>query len=1600
MEGISLTPFVIYEWLNSREKNVYMFIGDSDGSAADTRALKKKYSDIKSVQNVWTVKDSIHITDTMETIRYKIANHRCEGEKNQRDCKTDTLNSMYMWVKSHFSSEDMLLFAQNVFKNEIKLKKSYLNQICKAYLGGGVYEGDDTDDTEMQHEFLQVLQAKKQRTIYKNVTFKYNTTNDFEVTLSPQPYVKLDEVTDSAAKTRFDKTILLKFKLKEKELHFVSTKTSSGIPSVYFSSPSKFDSDIDKLVRFKANIQNDFVDLTDVINNVDSKIDALFFRVLPLSHNLTINLKTMFKISETSYDMPIIVYKTKFTNEYKINKFALADMNKKQLDLFHAKELKQKEASINRANEVIIFYIKISPNNFFYFLLSSNGSYRLKYKSNKSNLLNMDAVKESFSMLSTIYKLVDNSLVYKLDKDTDVFNSSLIEVIDYNTQNLISFKTPILNQRVFQESMEKNNPFFDDFKKETKKVYTTQYIETNNFFNADTVSAFIYKNIELNKREMINKLKTIFQISEEVATETYEEKRNNIQLKYSKKGRNIFAVRTYHTSVYVRINLMSDYSVKVYTSNTHDIAYQTNILYLLSQYLTQNITQQKGVDKVRQQVMEQNPDVQPQEDSIQFNDLMANMNNDDNEDEFDFNDIDLDFGSPNVNIESDMDDFDIDLNDDVEFPDNVSEAPDLNEAPGNTEPPVTQPPQPSPNKGVKTNDYTTFVLNELYKADRDLFLWPTVDTKLKNYSSKCGAVNYRQPVVINTKEKAHIDKTQPDSYTGFVQTGSTEKLKTDNYYICPKIWCPISRVSLTHEAYEKYGNKCPPPHGETPLFFPKKGAKTNYFKKKDGTEPHWPALMNTNVHPSGMELPCCGKKEFVQHKPVAEDDDKKKRKSNYVSSIADDMILNASQFGNLPHTLNKILNNKAVCSGILDSKTKCFVRTGTSNTPNSLMEALSKSLGLENAGEHVLRTMKLEHFVFLNAGNTLKTYMDHERVFALFDQKEYDLFKTFFKTNKSYVEQFHLDDVLAYLDAHDSMHMSSYPNDTADSQKMAVIREYLIFQSFMNFRKFVASTEVGKAQNDVHHLFTFEHINTSKANVLFLEIKLDDVYFLNPIYFNFDRYYLPNSPSVVVLKINEHYEYISYISQLSSDGANISPEKILPIIQNVALPKMSAEERSLYHGDDLRAYVLSSGLKCVGYVQGDTIRYTKQHHKLCYDKLPVKSFVLIDRLEGYAKKHGLKGYVENEEVEMDLRLFMNTMNNTVEKHRSQQVYEEILHKIAKKMQSAQKLNDALHVLNHPLTNFTKAERVFLLQNILKQVKVKIPEEVNQKRLIHDLMHIPLSVIVDNYQLNNKETRDDEIVVNLNDINNLMLYEIKDQINKNPFKIIASSSEDMVEFIEFLKVETPVAPKGSSEASPQSRPPTFTLSINRLDIKPAKFAKVFRGFEVIDEALSFEKIINLFNHIDEKVTLTAFKERYTKRILKLSKNKDELIAAFKININSTMHKIGKRADINDFIGLVDRVNYHYSLFEMQIMAELANVNMIIFGRDTNMVEKGIRLEYNKSDRYVIFMYAINKTHHSFYVMVPKTPEHSEVRYTFAKNDFTPVLNESLMSLRKE
>lgn len=88
-----------------------------------------------------------------------------------------------------------------------------------------------------------------------------------------------------------------------------------------------------------------------------------------------------------------------------------------------------------------------------------------------------------------------------------------------------------------------------------------------------------------------------------------------------------------------------------------------------------------------------------------------------------------------------------------------------------------------------------YSLKRLYDADPELFKYVT-NKSYQAYSTICGEVELRQPIVISKRDKELIDLNHPNSYNEFIEYGSKDK---KNIYICPKYWCILCETSLNED---------------------------------------------------------------------------------------------------------------------------------------------------------------------------------------------------------------------------------------------------------------------------------------------------------------------------------------------------------------------------------------------------------------------------------------------------------------------------------------------------------------------------------------------------------------------------------------------------------------------------------------------------------------------------------------------------------------------------------------------------------------------------------------------------------------------------------
>lgn len=1543
--------YILNHWFNSNEKDVYVFIGKNDTD-------KTNYKKDKNTRNIIFIKENIFSFNNVSELKTKIGYYCLNSLKD---------NEVYCWCKTKLDEHNAKYFAHEIYKDNLSLSSDYIEIISNIY-----FEKSFSFDNENEYVFIDdFIEKITNKSINKSIDFNYENGNNRFSVFSPNPFEsKYNELSSDSKKVLNTYKTIHHFNCQNNEINFVTNNdidNKNVNSTIYFDSKKKTTSS--KTIEKKDELHKEFINNdvgNKVLNELNYRIELLSFRVLPISHKLNLNLELLFNTIKTSLDIPMIMYKGKFTNEYKLNKVGLSKMNKGKIRQIHENEQKYKDTIFNRSITSLLFLLKQDDDTYIYVVLASNGSYKVQYKFFKTNDYQIKQIKDkSFDKINNLIKQVANDNLILLNKDLDLFNSPFVEIIDFVTHNIVQTKKANLSIKAIKENFEKV-PYMFDIISSTNNIIKLTFKEVNNLLYTDNISSYIYNNIELSSDTLISKISQEFDLTIEEATTYYNENMNKLDIKISKKGPNIFAKREHDTIINVKIQILDDLSLRIHTTNTQNEEYLTNILYYILNILYFKITKKQIKEEL-------NKDKQTNKnDDLNFNDILQNMEDNDDSDS-DLEDIGFDFSSsPVLNIEEDIivdkpiDDINKDNDDNNDDDDGYKFK----------------------ESGIST-DYTTFVLEKLYKADKNLFVWKDDNNKMNKYSSKCQATDFRQPIVINEKEKKYIDENHPDSYDGYVQTGSTEALKKQNFYICPKIWCRISRTSITQEEYEKYGNKCPPPYNEDPLFFPKKGSKKNYFLTKDGTEKHYPKLLQPNKHPKSYRLPCCGKTKDKSLKEDSIDNITVNQETMYIHNISNKLLLNEGSYGNLPKLLNNILNKKDFCFGNIDKKTQCFVRTGVNSLEmnNSLLFVLEKIFKIQNIPRFIADNLLLEHYILLNHGNTLKVFCNEQNSKNIFKKEEFTKFKTAFLENTGYIKTLNLQEEKKYLQS-----INEFPENVTTEVQMSIIREFMILDSFINFKSYILSEEIEKTVNDIYHMLTFEWLNKKKYNFLFLKIDEDNMYIQNARYFKLQDTINKSKKTAIILQIQNSFEYISFIEfkQKKIQSQEVFDYQSLSnLYKNI--PNEQTKINIVLTSESIDYYVLSTNFKCVGIIEKGDFIPTLKYLNLEYDELKRKSIIYTDKLSKFEVneesllKYNIKlnknqlAQITSPEVPLiNLKLFTNqTIKDSTNK------LEDKIYEIAKKIQNTPKLKESYNILTHELAVFTANEKNILMKKIFNKHNLNIPDNMLDN-VITKILKYPLNYLIDLYDSKKLELNDDELKISFEQMLNGKLFEIHKDIS-SIYRPIDTSIEDFIDIVDSFNIK-PVILESS-----------YKLDKKRITIKPVKIAKLLPNFNIVDKTIELVDLLELANYIADKKNIDSFSldyfiKEFKKHILKDVSDKTLLIEKLEMNPSIKNIKLSKNSYDDEFSELLTTSNYYYSFYELEILANILSINIGIIGRQTSYVQNGLTVikPNNEDTEYYIFFHYVNEKDRHVFKLISN--EGNDVILT--KNNFEDDFNKLL------
>jgi hypothetical protein len=1320
--------FIVKNWVSISENDVFVFHGSEEISQDDTL-----YNDDFS-KTVTYLRYTINHSDTILHIKKKISTH-CAP-------KNTSVDEIYLWGEVNVGQDNLHNFITGIFKSNETISGEYLSKVLPIFFNMDTVDIARISEQEvlLLNDVVGILNGKLMK---KTIGFKYTDISDELVLFNPDPFdvVIFNEVISGANILSSGANVIMYMTGVEKTINFC--KKTKEIDDIYF--PFKSTTVNTDYFNVKDEFMTQFNTFdTRKIDTWVHKTDMLVMRVLPYTHDVKLNLIHVFNGTNTNINMPMLIVKDKGVSLYKVHKLFITKIDKTVLNRLKDSE-SNPEYQNNRSSYVLAFFDvgKIS----FVLILSKNGSYKIKLSFNSQYAMDVTTIMKNVSCISNFIKSIGDDRLYPINQTTDIFSSPYVQISDYSTHNVISMKDDSIFYEQFKENIKKISFMFDVTNTDAN-IISLKFKEVSNFFNTDSVTSYIYKHRELNDNELVSNIQTEFNLSKLEAEAELSEKRNSMKIKVSKRGKNLFAIREFDTSISIKLNIMSGSSVRVITTNSQDYRYVEQIIKYISYLLTNKITMNLSYTH--------KPNTSPNEQDIsgtKFEDILDNFEND----------------------------FDLSAFDDTGLFNDIDEIPEINRE--------TEALSESTNfvkEGVGKQDYTTHVLKRLQTTDPVLFKW-TQDSgqKTTNYSGKCGAVNYRQPIVINAKEKANIDTKHPGSYTGFVQTGSTPELKEKNYYICPKIWCRVSRVSLTVDEFEnKYNGVCP--SGEEPLMFPKKGTpkEKNYFINRYSEEIHWPILMNGNKHPNNLNLPCCGK---LRPKKI---DEKKDDASQYVSKITNTTTLAEGKNGVLPDILDTLLNHGNTCrnTGVMVKNKSCFVRTGSTNT-NQLMNILGLVLGVDDLASHICDNLTIQSYIFLNNGNTLRTFINDSEVANIFIMEEFLIFKNSLIENKEYVKEHNLQKLVKLV-----KQIKVFDLPHTDPNSSPIIRQFLIFRSFSNFKKYIISDLFRKQTDDVYHLFSF--INTpNKTNVLFLEFHEQDVFLINSKYFDIFREFDKTKPTCIVVKIGNTFEYIRRLSH-NKVTTLFNYSDISEFVKLIPEPEPLPLSNSAIYDTEIRQIILGMNFKVVGIMTAENKIVPFANDLVCdYNKLTVKSFVFMDDIPQdtlgdfeYSKAIGLKiskkdisELINSNTFVRNLKIFTYYDKSVI----NERNIDDLTYELSVKIKTNKKMLNTYKVITNESCHFTNLEKVFLFKEFLKKCKVTHDSE-HLEQIIDKLLTIPIENFQTFYKNNKINISKDEVVLSQDDVRSGILIVLYDQLASGTISK-KTTSDDNILFLPYLNL---------------------------------------------------------------------------------------------------------------------------------------------------------------------------------------------------------------------
>jgi len=897
----------------------------------------------------------------------------------------DPWTHLFAWYHRKVSNvqKDALIqtFIKNIFRSEKRISIKKLCQTTKSFFAINI------DALENEYNIVDIPQAleilreytKSVRSIIEPLGFKY-TYNGYIEYISYDPFFK-ETLQDPPSIYNNELALTLQsFDIINNEIHIINSQKITDKPYLFPFIDQKHDMQttntlIKDLIKIEESIET--VDISD-LNNTGF---INFIHIHADSDKMKVDLVKVFEYLHASNTVTFIKLKLKTNAFYKIHETYIEPLaNDKEL----YKKLVGVGGSTNNQNEYIMFRMRLGPYSAATILFFENGSYdirlnfNMKAQETKANvakyleLINLKIIGEiTKATRKIITKLPHDILDNKYDDCYIVKTVFYGQVTSKNFQFKFSNFPTIIRSKLF--------PYFDVIPNPDKNILHLQYKKVDNYAQYDNIRSFITQHFAMDKDELVNKLAENFTLTIEEAEKQLDLWKISNEVELVQMGpENRYYKPKYDSFVNIKIRINSTIDLRYLVTGAKNAQVYDRISWLLKKLAKMSINSYKQKDE---------------EFLKNFNKYIG-LGQDDNNDKFTFADVEKDEDA--VSIPDYSNELSDEIDEDLlalenEFAEDTNQGNEGNA--GN----LSKSPQEKPKETDNTTSPTGGLkrkgelLRKLHEADERLFTYKVnKGEKRRDYASLCGSVGMRQPVVINKDELEKIEKNHKGAIEGYVKSGSNPDLAKKNYYICPSIWCPKSRVAITYDEYVKAGNKCPFPEiNEEPVLFQSQsfwGVGELALKRK-----RYPSFLDMYTHPDQLCLPCCYKTA-----PSSGNRNKKRQeicKSNYepnstVNKQKDDIVptiddvigneryikaetfspLDVGRYGVAPSDVHKVLGlnhcgPRHDGTGVIQNGSICYLRKGIAHGKQSFMSCINYILGIQNIKDRILTNLTVDKFL-------------------------------------------------------------------------------------------------------------------------------------------------------------------------------------------------------------------------------------------------------------------------------------------------------------------------------------------------------------------------------------------------------------------------------------------------------------------------------------------------------------------------------------------------------------------------------------------------------------------------------------------------------------